>query len=263
MLDANFVGAIKDLAKAALTPAINQTGESGPYYLQLDANGVYVPKVKRLTVNVAMLNVASIAAFSAEKPTDGRFYVSRSGIIYTYTHGKPETTVEWDRADFKLAPSQQIQQLTAWGKSRTPLSQDKLVPILRTTFREQVVPPTTLSALEAVTWKIGEDGQQTIGSSRRSMGRQLEAKLEGRSEIPEEVVFKIPAWDSSSFQFVMTVKATLEIDPTSQTFVITPFPNMIEAEWGKAEDALEKALTASVASNHGDAEGPAIYRGSI
>ncbi len=275
MIDSTFVETIQETAVKAASPVTMEVpGESKRYFLQKNKDGTYLPQIKRTDKKYQIITVRSIADFAANNPVDGVFYVDRTGIDYSFTEGDlPDPGLaasddnyeaNADLATLGLKKSKQMLQLEAWDRQRTGMEQKALVPILRTTFREQTTPGNALSSLERVTWKIGEDGNAEVGQRSRSVGKSIEAKLEGRNDLPDVIVFKVPAWDSSDFQYEMVVSCVLEIDPLAQTFFLTPFPGMIEKRWGDAEFALGSELNKQITRAFKDKEKvPPIYAGGI
>jgi hypothetical protein len=269
VLDADFVEKVADLARAATRPSVTAVpGEDGRYFLLWDEKSQsYEPALKRRHEHHAVASLASLADYAKNGPADGEFWYSRAGVVYRHT-ARPaaaDRDPRADRAVLALAASQAVRHLGEWARGAPWHKQDQAVGLLRTVFRDSVEPGTLADTISAVTWATGENGRSVIGQGTRSVGRNLEARLEGRTAIPEVVTFDVPAWESGGpdlTNFRVRVGAVLEVDAPNQTFRFVPFAGAVERAWAEAEGELERLLALQAERAFGGEAHPPLYHGT-
>lgn len=263
MIDAEFVDRIAELATQGAKKESLALGEDSQYYWIL-RDGQYVQAVKRLHENRSILSVRSLADFALAHKAKTIWYNANEIVCMYTSENKIIGALDFsDRATVELLPSEAYEMLSKFGSF---LKQEDLIFLLKTTFRGMFDPSSLLDTVSYITWASGDKGRSVQGQSSRSVGREIEASMDGRTNLPELVLFTIPMWRSGG-EDVLAVTATfpcvLEANPTTQMFRLLPIKSEMDKTLFSAHEALERIIVSALGAAFGsDAKIPDVFFGS-
>lgn len=269
MIDDKFVNAIAGLAqKAATSPTMAVSGENDSYFWLWDqTRQQYVRKPKARHRLHRMGSLASLVALAQDKFPNAEIWYSFNGVTLRFTDQiDGERKGMSDLAHLGLSLSKPMATLLSWDQTTYRHKQDQASVFLRTLFRDCVIPDTLASTIANISWAINEKGESAIGHGTRSVGRSLEAKLEGRTAIPEVVVFKVPMWHENTSELggvIARVSCVLDVDPQSQTVAFIPVTGSIQENIARAERDLAEKIDAHLRARFSDSTLPNVYQGEL
>lgn len=159
------------------------------------------------------------------------------------------------RRDYVTLPlrySPQLLSLQSLEKGAAILfSQKDFIRLLRVCLAG-CVPPALIDALRQIKFRINQTGESEVRHTKASIGRSLEAELQGSGTIPEEIRLTVPIFDGFLVQQPRFVTCAIEVDPQAEKFSLTPLPGQIEAAIGEVEHSIGELLREGVAENSAD-----------
>lgn len=205
----------------------------------------------------AMVDVAVRAQAQNADDTPVSLWYSRSKVTAVL-----DPVGRRDVAVLDLSLSRPVLQLDNWESTEQSLGQERLVWLLRTTFKDSYEPKALLGMVESVNFSVNSGNASVIQHGKRSVGKSVESKIENREQLPEYVVFQIPIWANGPTQIMESVECAFEIDPSrSESFRIMPIPNEIENAIQRAELKISSQLVELVEMEVANADLPEGKRG--
>ena len=126
-----------------------------------------------------------------------------------------------------------------------PMKQADVVRLLRHDLSGSV-DPSLVPTFRAIDFKRRNDGSSEVHHGRESLGKQVEAIVTGRSEIPEEITVNLRVYANVDLPMRYPVVCTVEIDPVQETFSIRPLPDelttVVQQAQAEIGDRLRKSL---------------------
>lgn len=148
-----------------------------------------------------------------------------------------------ERRDFvgmTLVHSEQFKALSQLLKKPT-LSQREAVRLLKYTLND-CVPEGLYRTFAKLEFRRSNTGHADIGHGKESLGRNVEAVVQGTTEIPEQVRATIPIYSTAGATYRRDVLLSVDVDPQDETFTIAPFPDALERAVQDAQAAISADL---------------------
>lgn len=140
------------------------------------------------------------------------------------------------RIDFVPALTDRFALLVALVDSRQ-YTQAALVTLLKQDLLG-AVSPSVAASLRHVEFKRNSDGKRTVEHGRESLGKNVESKVQGTSEIPETFVVTANVFRDPRLAFSVDVVVHLTIDADQERFALRTLADDIEQA---TEEALRSA----------------------
>ena len=127
-----------------------------------------------------------------------------------------------DVATLVLEDSEEFQAL---GSLPRKFSQKSLRFFLRSTFDAGGDVEKVLEAIKTVDFSRQSDGTSTVEHGRESLGKSVEAKVQGATEIPERFTVECARWATDGLRMKVPISLMLDVDFQDECFVLKPGPN--------------------------------------
>jgi hypothetical protein len=148
-----------------------------------------------------------------------------------------------DVVELKLVHSIQYKALLALLQ-KPCMSQRESVRLLKYTLND-CVPEGLYRIFAKLEFRRSNTGHADIAHGKESLGRNVEAAVQGTSEIPEQIRATIPIYSTAGVTYRRDVLLSVDVDPQDETFTIAPFPDALE----KAVQEAQAAINADLQSN--------------
>jgi hypothetical protein len=103
-----------------------------------------------------------------------------------------------------------------------------------------------LAALRKLDFHRRSDGARTIEHGRETLGRAVEAAVQGATDIPDGFTVEAPVWNTPGAAWPVTVLCTLDLDAEAEKVVITTLPDHLALGLALAQRRLHEALAAAL-----------------
>lgn len=245
--------AIERLTRQAINPTLFlATNEpSGRYYLHTPDGKTTLVTPHPPRHSETLESPDELRKFILQLGTDKKdvLFYGEERIVYVYDRDdmRDQVTVEMKLSD-----------QFAWLKKRAGemLSQSEIVRLLRITFRGCMSSDSSLLILlRQLNFNVDGNVSSTIRQGSESLGKQINAKVTGSAEIPEEFTLNVPVFSNHPFR--TNIACALEVFPKESSFRITPYPLEVDKAMQNALDDVAMHLSPT---NDGDRL-PPIYRG--
>lgn len=148
-----------------------------------------------------------------------------------------------DTVRLPLAYSDQWAELTAIAGK--PLAQKQLVLFLKQKMRG-AIDDTLLAAVRRIEFKRRSDGSGNIQHGKESLGKSIEAEVQGIDAIPEMAVANVAVYSTPGCEIKSGVGLSLDIDVEAQQFSLTPFADEIPTAINVVQAAIHDLLVESL-----------------
>lgn len=155
-------------------------------------------------------------------------------------------------ARYKLTASEPMLLLQAMqtGQHRTHKQTD-FVRLLRIKLAG-CVPPAFLEAVRNVVFRQASETRSAVQHGKASLGKAIEAELQGANLVPEEVTIDLPPFENLAVPREK-VQCAVDIDAHNEQFTLTPLPGEVEKAWRSAEESVRARLAELVPEDWGGA----------
>lgn len=164
-----------------------------------------------------------------------------------------------DRVTLPLTMSEGWKRLRSLERPEVQsLTQKDLIKLLRCYLAAS---PATVAIFRKLEFNTQIKGAGDFQKSRESLGKQIEAEVQGTVGLPDDLLVEVPIYDTVGERQTYTVQLLLDYDAQNQRILVMPEPGAIaEAEDSHQAD-IHQRLTAGVGGNDGSAGIP-VYHGS-
>jgi len=155
----------------------------------------------------------------AEKHPKGVVWHSHSAVVLLLD--------DEDRRDsvvFPLDISDAWKKLKELDAEMTPLSQRDFVRLLRFYLGAS---PATVTTFRKLTFQSQVNAVGEIQKTKESLGRSIEAEVQGTSDLPEELIFNVPIYENIGERQLYPVRLFLEYDAQAQRIYAVPEPGVL------------------------------------
>lgn len=213
----------------------------------LDANGVLETRLA-IFGPARVHKVSSLPSFGeyvsrwqndAKKPNGKQerpqsVWFNRKAVVFF-----PDDIRREDKISIDLEPSPQMAKLEAIDPNNGKLFDSRAFWRFLRIDMDKCVDrgPELIAAIQGVKWKKEQEQGATVTRGKSSLGSEIRSQIEGLSEIPERVTFRIPAF-KRHVNVTVTVECAIELDENNCGFNLIPFPGEIERAWSDAEYSL-------------------------
>lgn len=234
----DFLKLIQDTAvKAAGATVVKVPGDDRIAYLVNDGKVTHLdlPPPNR---NHQLLSVPALVALASEHAEGAVFHNDEKVVLVLDSGDRREfATVKLE----KSSAFSRLQQMAAGDSGGRAFTQPQLVRLLRHDLRNAGV-DHVLASIRRVEFKRNGSGKGEVQHGRESMGRSVEAAVQGVGDIPEFFNATVPVYLTPGADFHKTVYCTLEIDSANERFVILPDADSLAAAINAAQADLQEAL---------------------
>ena len=234
---AEFFTKLQEAARESAKPAIT-TIEGDDRYAWLDKEKHELPPPRRehrVHSLEAMLSAAE--QYGKNDPRDGSIWHNEKAVVLLCVDADRR-----DRVTLGLELSDQYKALQV--VSKTPFQQKPFVLFLKRLMRG-AIDDSLLAAVRVIEFKRRNDGSGTVQHGKESLGRSVEAEVQGMSAIPEIVVANVPVYSTPGCDQRHGIGLSIDIDPDQQTFSLTPLADELTFAIHAAQRALHEALDES------------------
>lgn len=130
---------------------------------------------------------------------------------------------ESDRRDFVKLPfeySKEFALMVQLEATDSFMTQAAFVRMLRIKLR---VDPSIVNVFRTIDFKRLDGSKGDIQHGKESLGRSVEAAVQGTVAIPEELVIGLPLYETLGERQNYSVRCAVEVDAQQGTFKLTPF----------------------------------------
>lgn len=102
------------------------------------------------------------------------------------------------------------------------------VRLLRVDLAGALAPGDLLDIVRRVKFESGAVVNSNVQRSRESLGREVLSAVSAETDIPDVVVLSVPVYKTAGEGATYPVRCSVEADPMTARFTLTPFPDEIE-----------------------------------
>lgn len=191
---------------------------------------------------------------------DSCVWCSREGVTALL-----DDTTRRDQVSLPLKPSAQMALLGVWSAGVVWHEQAALVRLLRTKFPGAFSSDGVVDLFRRLAFRQGQSSEKAVEHGRASLGRRIEAELEGAARVPEEMYVHVPVWEGRQAGIETTVRLLVEIDAAAERIALIPEAGGVEGAWLKAEEELAGRVKGLLGEGTRDTQGGGgvvqVYRG--
>ena len=245
---AEFFTKLQEAAQARLVPSVVEIDGDDRYVL-INGEKHELPPDRRAHRVDTLESLIEAAKFYATGMGEG------DELAGTVWHDEKQVVVlvndsdRRDRVTLPLTLSEQYRALVALGKQS--FTQKQLVLWLKRTMRG-AIDDGLLSAVRVLEFKRRNDGSGTVQHGKESLGRSVEAEVQGMAAIPETVTAFVAVYSTPGCEAKHPVVLSLDIDVDQQTFSLVPLADELTLAVQQAQRDLHAALD-------GELETPVYY----
>jgi hypothetical protein len=134
-----------------------------------------------------------------------------------------------DRRDYVRMALEPHEQWAAVCNLPATLSQKAILRWLKITMFGALEDEALPAALATVTFNRSNTGSSTVEHGKESLGRAVENEVQGTTQIPETFRVNVPIFANAYETHRVSVRLSLEIDTTAETFTVAPLPGELQA----------------------------------
>lgn len=94
----------------------------------------------------------------------------------------------------------------------------------------------------ALDWQSHMAARGEIQAGRDRLGREIEAKVAGTSELPDEITIVCPVYREPGERDLVSVRCRIEIFPGDESLALTPIPGEVDAATDLAQGSIHDRL---------------------
>lgn len=95
-------------------------------------------------------------------------------------------------------------------------------------------------------WKASSENQSTIGHGKESLGKSIQAEVQGVEKLPDELDVRVPVFSNPGVDEKYCVACAIEIDTRNQRLCLVPLPCELEKAAGLAQEDIHERLAAAM-----------------
>lgn len=238
MLDAKAIEAIADLARKSVLHEVREVPGLPDKVCVFSREGMEVidrrPEARKHRVDTLASLVAAAKTWSA-KPVVFHSLNSIAAVL-------DDEGLRRNLIDLDLTITEQFGLLRDLGAGRlSPFTPPDLVDLLRMKL-PGAVDPTLFGKLRRVEFRAGSTTVSEKTRTAESMGRSLEAAVNGLDELPETTLVEVPVYDLVDLSTVVRVECLLVPDPRKQVIHFRPKPDSLPAAIAEAQQRIAARL---------------------
>ena len=163
-------------------------------------------------------SLADLIAYAEKQP---------KAVVWHYPAGVVLILDDDDRRDRVKFP---LEFSDAWAKLKeldgglTPLAQKDFVRLLRIHLGASAA---TITVFRKLNFQTQISGGGEIQKTRESLGKSIEAEVQGTSDLPEDLVVSVPIYETAGERQTYSVRLLLEYDAQAQRILVTPEPGLL------------------------------------
>jgi hypothetical protein len=198
--------------------------------------------------------------FSVPPPCRKHFVQSLEDLItYARTcqadpviwHGGGAVTLILDDSDRRDLVVFTLSWSAPWNKLRQIEDQDapvaftqkELIRLLRFYLKANEV---LITAFRRLSFQAIIGGAGDVGKSRESLGRTIEAEVQGAADLPEEIVVRVPIYTNTGEREEYPVRLLLEYDGQAQRILLLPEPGALDQLQEQHQADIHSRLSAAL-----------------
>ncbi len=262
MLDVTFLEALTKLAQKAAEPKVfNLPHEPEHRYAVRTPEGeLDFREAEPEPRNHTALDLSALVEFAVDFTNTHAEVVKGEAVpaniveLWFSRHGVTlhlDSTTRRDVVRLKLEESPQLKTLRALENARQGVTQKEFIKLLRISL-PGALPESMLNAVRNLKFKLNSEGESAVAHNKVSVGKAIQAQLDGSDVIPEEATAWVPIWTGFLQELPYGVRCAVDIDPQAQTFSLIPLPGEIERVVRDAEKKLGRLLAEAVADEASD-----------
>jgi hypothetical protein len=164
-----------------------------------------------------------------------------SGAVF---HNEAQITLvvnDSDRRDFVTMPLRKSQVFCTLEKLGAPMTHPAFIRLLRHdllgTGAENLLP-----IVRRIDFTRNASGHSSRDHTSGSLGKAVESKVQGVSDIPEAFTLGVPVYKNAGLEHIANVVCTLEIDPDLASFKLCPAPDALDLAVRQTQRFIGEAL---------------------
>jgi len=236
---------IQETAVNAAGPQPFLTGDPRRLAYALDGKAfdrVIPPPVRSHAVNT----LADLIAYAQRTQEIGACSAEDdSGPVVWHDHGQVVLVLDDDdRRDtvtLDLTYSRPWSQLAALGDTREMLTQEELIRLLRVELGLDNA--GVLGQFRKLDWRTGAGESVDIQASKQSLGRTIEAAVQGVEKLPDKVSVLVPIYETAGETASYAVDLIVEVDARNQRFLLVPTPGMLRGRLDQHQADIHARLS--------------------
>ncbi len=236
MIDATFVNAIADRAVKAMTPQIIEVkGEPAGYYYLVQDGKAELVQAKRSPQTTKLSSIDMFEQFILDVGADGKLgkpsiLVCMDGASLVFDRYNIR---DCDKAGCSFEPTTPFAVLQKDGPGQ--LEQRNFIRTFRDVFgkcydRSQEL----LHSVSEIRWENSANGSAMVRNGEEAMGNSIIRKVQGLDSVPPDLMLAVRPFNDPSLDVAYPCRCYLEVEPSTRTFKLYPFPDEIENIEAKA-----------------------------
>lgn len=233
-------GAIREIermAKAAMTPVkLPVEDPTGRVHIAMPKGDIKVIDVPPEPFTHQLNSLQAFKEFAEkEGGEDSRIFYSPTGITILMDYGTRR-----DSAVLPFVATPTFAWLNKAGEKK--YKQPEFVRLLRIDLKEALHPDSKLLELvRHLKFQTVDTERGELRHNRESMGGEINAMVEGATDLPEELQLSVKLWNEVDLE--AHIQCALEVHSQERSFSIVPFPNEIRRAIDGAMEYLKGELT--------------------
>jgi hypothetical protein len=208
-------------------------GDDRMCYIDQDGEvtAVEIPPPNRQS-HVASVDDLCAAVKAYGKPNEASIWINTGEVVAVL-----DDTDRRERVTMHLRKNAAYAKLLYLASNPT-ISQGELINLLRMELRDISCRTTLLEAVRKIKFSSFTEGHSDLGQGRESLGKSIENKVSGASELPEDLLITTPMFDNPGERDEsFTIELLFEVMASDSKFRIKPVPASLE---NAADNALQK-----------------------
>jgi hypothetical protein len=186
-----------------------------------------------------------------------------TGDTSSIWHGHHEVTAvldDEDRRDLVGMALQESEQLATLRKLPKTFDQRGLVTFLRRDMAN-AVSDSMVAIFRGISFRRADAGNGVVTQGGESLGRSVEAAVEGTGQIPEVLSFNVPIYTNVGLRRRYPIAVDVDVNPREATFTLTVLPDEISIAVQAMQDYIHTSLTQLVEETIGKTDDVRIFFG--
>ena len=257
------IEAIRQLAVNAAPVQVLAAAPEPPstYYLVEDGRAVKVraepPPRAHQARDLATLVGCAVRLANDPIPAPATIWCGRAGVTVLFDDDDRR-----DRMTLPLALSPQMKLLEDWSKALCWLDQASLIRTLRTTLARSVRGTNFVELFRRLKFSLNSQGENVVEHGRASVGKSIEAQVQGTAAIPETILIREPAFNGSALGVWCEVPCAIELNAATGTVAIVPLAGAVEEALLLAESTLTEKVRQELVAQGDGGEFVHVYTGT-
>jgi len=163
-----------------------------------------------------------------------------------------------DRTKFELTFSSAWRTLQQLNDGFMPLTQKDFVRLLRV---QLAASPATVTIFRKLSFQMQINGAGEVQKSRESLGKSIEAEVQGTAELPEDLLVTVPIYETAGERQTYSVRLLLEYDAQAQRILVTTEPGLLAELEEQHQQDIRSRLVAGLTADERDEPMIPVYFG--